>query len=68
MQEGTFTSTTYKSNVYIYKRELANQEVVVVVLNFGDEDHTIDLTTVFGNLPAQLTVKVTSVQSRYTPG
>ena len=49
-------------NVYAYKRQLDNQ-TAVIVLNYGKDEETVDLTALFPIIPKQLVIYTSSLSS-----
>lgn len=71
LREGDYTSFTLDNDILVYKREIITDPrapMVVVALNFGESSKTIDLTTVFRNLPKRLEVAVASIHSQLIDG
>ena len=54
-------------NVYTYKRQL-NDQVAMIVLNFGSTEQTVNLTEVFPLIPQQLKVYTSSLGSGLKDG
>lgn len=58
-------------DLLVYKREIDGQpdaDVIVVVLNFGASSKTVDLSSSFAGLPAQLQVAISSIHSDLSNG
>lgn len=66
---GSLTIKTARDdNLLVYKRELESlprEDIIVVVLNLSDTDNfpQIDLGSILGNLPKQMKIAVSSVDS-----
>jgi alpha-glucosidase len=58
---------TNNKNVYTYKRQL-NDQVAVIVLNFGISEQNVSLTTVFPLLPKKLKIYTSSLGSGFKNG
>ena len=54
-------------NVYSYKRQL-NNKVAVIVLNFGSNEQTVNLTSLFPLIPKTLIVHTSSLNSELKDG
>ena len=60
-------SLTNSKNVYTYKRQL-NDQVAVIVLNFGSTEQTVNLAEVFSLIPQQLKIYTSSLGSDLKDG
>lgn len=68
MQEGALVSHTVNNDILTYTRTLAGYDTIVVVLNFGATQQTVNLQTLFTGLPANLEVITSSLASNYVGG
>lgn len=69
MQEGTYDSKlSNNENVYVYKRELTGSGSVIVALNFGSTQQTVNLSSLFSALPSTLKVYTSSLFSGLAEG
>lgn len=68
MQDGVFEDKIHQNNVYIYRRNIPNEDFVIVVLNFSSTRYVLNLRSFFKGLPGPLQVITSSIQSKYTKG
>ena len=62
LREGTYLGSL-SGNVFVYKREVANSSVAVILLNFGDSETTVNVKTLFATVPNQMKVHTSSLDS-----
>lgn len=68
MQDGALVSRVINNDILAYTRTLAGSETIVVVLNFGSAQQTVDLATSFSGLSSNLEVITSSLSSSYIAG
>lgn len=68
IQEGSFEDKIHQNNVYMYRRNAANEDFVIVVLNFSETRYTLNLRSFFRGIPGSLHVITSSIQSKYSKG
>lgn len=55
------------TNQYYLFFSQAGNESLIIILNFGNESNTVDVTNVF-SVPTNLTVVTASIESEYNEG
>lgn len=68
MQEGNLIIRSVNNDILTYMRTLTGSETIVVVLNLGSTQQTIDLTTVFTGMTTNLEVITSSLSSSFIAG
>ena len=67
-RQGTYAGTLLNNdNVFAYKREYENQ-VAVILLNFGTSQQSVNVASAFSGVPAQLKIYTSSLSSGMTNG
>jgi alpha-glucosidase len=67
-RKGDYTSAlSNNKHVYTYKRQYGN-EVAIVVLNFGLTQEVVDLASIFEEIPTQIEIQVSSLDSGLVSG
>jgi alpha-glucosidase len=63
MKSGSYSGTlSNNKNVYVYRRQ-TNDDLVIVVLNFGKTEETVDISSLFSNIPSHMVVYTSSLNS-----